>query len=202
MPKGVDSHGFASGAIPHRGVAYRPIDEPDATIAVEAVWPQDDRNPLRYRLLSSFASTRMTVATPPPMSPRRPGLQYQIAADQYAYPGARPDGDGRLHIELMLDQLVARPLHRPSCAVADGERDVVVVAPASGDAGCLRRGSVSTNSSVTGCSLRILAGRPRLRPLGETASTIHTGQAVQRAATPPQPDALPAAVQGRPAQHR
>ena len=43
---------FASGAIPHRGVVYRPIDEPDATIAVEAVWPQDDRNPLRHRLLS------------------------------------------------------------------------------------------------------------------------------------------------------
>ena len=43
---------FASGAIPHRGVVYRPIDEPDATIAVDAVWPQDDRNPLRHRLLS------------------------------------------------------------------------------------------------------------------------------------------------------
>ncbi len=44
----------ASGKIPHRGVAYRPIDEPDATIAVEAVWPQDDRNPLRHRLLSQI----------------------------------------------------------------------------------------------------------------------------------------------------
>ena len=43
---------FASGAIPYRGVVYRPIDEPDATIAVDAVWPQDDRNPLRHRLLS------------------------------------------------------------------------------------------------------------------------------------------------------
>ena len=43
---------FGSGAIPHRGVLYRPIDEPDATIAVDAVWPQDDRNPLRHRLLS------------------------------------------------------------------------------------------------------------------------------------------------------
>ena len=43
---------IASGAIPHRGVAYRPIDEPDATIAVDAVWPEDDRNPLRHRLLS------------------------------------------------------------------------------------------------------------------------------------------------------
>ncbi len=43
---------FASGAIPHRGVVYRPIDEADATIDVDAVWPQDDRNPLRHRLLS------------------------------------------------------------------------------------------------------------------------------------------------------
>ena len=43
---------FGSGAIPHRGVVYRPIDELDATIAVDAVWPQDDRNPLRHRLLS------------------------------------------------------------------------------------------------------------------------------------------------------
>lgn len=43
---------FGSGAIPHRGVTYRLIDEPDATIAVKAVWPQDDRNPLRHRLLS------------------------------------------------------------------------------------------------------------------------------------------------------
>lgn len=43
---------FASAAIPHRGVVYRPIEEPDATIAVEAVWRQDDRNPLRHRLLS------------------------------------------------------------------------------------------------------------------------------------------------------
>ena len=43
---------FRSGAIPHRGVVYRPIEEPDAAIAVEAVWPQDDRNPLRHRLMS------------------------------------------------------------------------------------------------------------------------------------------------------
>ena len=43
---------FGSGAIPHRGVVYRPIDEPDATVGVDAVWPQDDRNPLRHRLLS------------------------------------------------------------------------------------------------------------------------------------------------------
>lgn len=43
---------FESGAIPHRGVVYRPIDELDASIGVDAVWPQDERNPLRHRLLS------------------------------------------------------------------------------------------------------------------------------------------------------
>ena len=43
---------FASGATPHHGVLYRPIAEPDASIGVDAVWPQDDRNPLRHRLLS------------------------------------------------------------------------------------------------------------------------------------------------------
>lgn len=54
---------FASGAIPHRGVAYRPIDEADATIAVEAVWPQDDRNPLRHRLLSLIREHKDDVET-------------------------------------------------------------------------------------------------------------------------------------------
>ncbi len=57
---------FASGAIPHRGVAYRPIDEADATIVVEAVWPQDDRNPLRHRLLTLIREHKNDVA---PISP-------------------------------------------------------------------------------------------------------------------------------------
>ena len=57
---------FASGAIPHPGVVYRPIDEPDATIAVEAVWPQDDRNPLRHRLLSLIREHKDDVAATPP----------------------------------------------------------------------------------------------------------------------------------------
>ena len=61
---------FASGAMPHRGVKYRPIDEPDATIAVDAVWPQDDRNPLRHRLLSHIREHKDAVETPfDPTSP-------------------------------------------------------------------------------------------------------------------------------------
>ena len=54
---------FASGAFPHRGVVYRPIDEPDAAIAVDAVWPQDDRNPLRHRLLSLIREHKDDVET-------------------------------------------------------------------------------------------------------------------------------------------
>lgn len=43
---------FASGATPHRDVVFRAIDEPNATLSVDAVWRKDDRNPLRHRLLS------------------------------------------------------------------------------------------------------------------------------------------------------
>ena len=49
---------FASGVIPHRGVVYRPINEPDAIIGVDAAWPKDDRNPLRHRLLSVIREHR------------------------------------------------------------------------------------------------------------------------------------------------
>ncbi len=43
---------FASGALPHRGVVFRRIDEENATVGVDAIWPKDDRNPLRHSLLS------------------------------------------------------------------------------------------------------------------------------------------------------
>ena len=43
---------FASGAMPHRGVVFRRIDEENATVGIDAVWPKDDGNPLRHRLLS------------------------------------------------------------------------------------------------------------------------------------------------------
>ena len=41
----------ASAAIPHAGIAYRAIVDGNAMIAAEAIWPKDDRNPLRHRLL-------------------------------------------------------------------------------------------------------------------------------------------------------
>lgn len=43
---------FASGALPHRGVVFCPIKDGNATVGVDAIWPKDDRNPLRHRLLS------------------------------------------------------------------------------------------------------------------------------------------------------
>lgn len=49
---------FATGTTPHQGVVYRPINEPDAVVGVDAVWPKDDRNPLRHRLLSVIREHR------------------------------------------------------------------------------------------------------------------------------------------------
>ena len=40
-----------SGTVPHNGIIYRPIIEASASITAEAIWPKDDRNPLRHRLL-------------------------------------------------------------------------------------------------------------------------------------------------------
>ncbi len=54
---------FASGALPHRNVVFRPIDEDNATAGVDAVWPKDDRNPLRHRLLSLIREHKADVAT-------------------------------------------------------------------------------------------------------------------------------------------
>lgn len=63
---------FASGAVPHLGIVYRPIDEPDATIGVDAVWPQDDRNPLRHRLLSLVRQHKNDVVANPPHKAQAP----------------------------------------------------------------------------------------------------------------------------------
>lgn len=53
---------FASGALPHRGVVFRPIEEDNATVGVDAIWPKDDRNPLRHRLLSLIREHKGDVA--------------------------------------------------------------------------------------------------------------------------------------------
>ena len=51
----------ASGGSPHENVVFRPINEANAIVAVDAVWPKDDRNPLRHRLLSFLRQHRGDV---------------------------------------------------------------------------------------------------------------------------------------------
>ena len=43
---------LASAAVPRDGVAYLPIVDALAHAEIQAIWPKDDRNPLRHRLLS------------------------------------------------------------------------------------------------------------------------------------------------------
>jgi LysR family hydrogen peroxide-inducible transcriptional activator len=40
-----------SGIVPREGIALRPIVDENALASVEALWPKEDRNPLRHRLL-------------------------------------------------------------------------------------------------------------------------------------------------------
>jgi LysR family hydrogen peroxide-inducible transcriptional activator len=41
-----------SGRVERKGIVYCPVAGPHRTFAFRAVWPRDDRNPLRHRLLS------------------------------------------------------------------------------------------------------------------------------------------------------
>ena len=41
----------ASAAVPRQGIVFRPVVDENALVSVEALWPRDDRNPLRHRLL-------------------------------------------------------------------------------------------------------------------------------------------------------
>lgn len=43
---------YSSAAAPREGVAFRPIVDENAQASVEALWPKEDRNPLRHRLLA------------------------------------------------------------------------------------------------------------------------------------------------------
>lgn len=43
---------FSSAATPREGIAFRPIADENARVSVEAVWPKEDSNPLRHRLLA------------------------------------------------------------------------------------------------------------------------------------------------------
>lgn len=43
---------LASAPEPRDGIAFRPIVDENAFVGIDAVWPKDDRNPLRHRLLA------------------------------------------------------------------------------------------------------------------------------------------------------
>ena len=43
---------LASATVPRDGIAFRPIADENAVVGIDAVWPKDDRNPLRHRLLA------------------------------------------------------------------------------------------------------------------------------------------------------
>ncbi|MBV9527530.1 LysR family transcriptional regulator [Sphingomonas sp.] len=43
---------FASAVVPRDGVAFLPIVDDNSNVGIDAIWPRDDRNPLRHRLLS------------------------------------------------------------------------------------------------------------------------------------------------------
>lgn len=42
---------FASQVMPREGIIFRPVVDDNALVSVEALWPKDDSNPLRHRLL-------------------------------------------------------------------------------------------------------------------------------------------------------
>lgn len=43
---------FAAAALPREGIAYLPVSNKNAFVGIDSVWPKEDRNPLRHRLLS------------------------------------------------------------------------------------------------------------------------------------------------------
>ena len=47
-----------SGVAPHQGVVFRFLDEEDAIVPMDALWPSADRNPVRHRLLSHIRQHR------------------------------------------------------------------------------------------------------------------------------------------------
>lgn len=55
---------FASAVIPRDGVTFRPIAEENAYSWVEAVWPKDDRNPLRHRFLACVRKHAALIDVP------------------------------------------------------------------------------------------------------------------------------------------
>jgi LysR family hydrogen peroxide-inducible transcriptional activator len=52
---------LGSATVPRDGIAFRPIVDENAYIGIDAIWPKDDRNPVRHRLL---ACVRKHAANP------------------------------------------------------------------------------------------------------------------------------------------
>lgn len=62
---------LASATVPRDGIAFRPIADENAFVGIDAVWPKDDRNPLRHRLLACVR--KHASAAQPPATKASPG---------------------------------------------------------------------------------------------------------------------------------
>jgi LysR family hydrogen peroxide-inducible transcriptional activator len=54
-----------SGVVPREGIALRPIVDENVLASVEALWPKDDRNPLRHRLLVCIRKCAAVASSQP-----------------------------------------------------------------------------------------------------------------------------------------
>ncbi|MEO8723259.1 MAG: LysR family transcriptional regulator [Sphingobium sp.] len=61
---------LASATVPRQGIAFRPIIDENAVVGIDAVWPKDDRNPLRHRLLSCVRKHASPAHSPISMTSR------------------------------------------------------------------------------------------------------------------------------------
>jgi LysR family hydrogen peroxide-inducible transcriptional activator len=55
---------LASATVPRDGIAFRPIVDENAFVGIDAVWPKDDRNPLRHRFLACVRKHASTIQPP------------------------------------------------------------------------------------------------------------------------------------------
>lgn len=55
---------LSSAVEPRLGLAFVPIDDANAFLGIEAIWPEHDRNPLRHRLLASVRRHAATLTDP------------------------------------------------------------------------------------------------------------------------------------------
>jgi LysR family hydrogen peroxide-inducible transcriptional activator len=57
---------FSCAAVPRDGLVYRPIRDANALVPVEALWPKEDRNPLRHRLLAAVREQAKAIDSADP----------------------------------------------------------------------------------------------------------------------------------------